>query len=138
MRLIEKKIVDKMKHIPMNNFKTWHLSERDKVYRAGNVVYYKLHGTVVAKRHDDGRLQFYTQGWTTNTTKSRINAILDGFNINLRVFQEDFQWYWYETRGEMKKQEYSEFDIISKLPDGKVTITQGNWETFIEVKNRGE
>ena len=138
MRIIEQKIVKLMKNLPMNDFKTHWLSERDKVFRVDNVVYYKLHGTVVAKRHDDGRLQFYTQGWTTNTTKSRINAILDGFNIPIGLSQEKFIWYWWWQREDKPRREFEEYDIVKKSSDGKVEVTYGYWNTFLSVKGRDD
>ena len=32
-------------------------------------------------------------GWQSNTTKSRLNALLDEFSYGMRVFQKNFEWY---------------------------------------------
>ena len=56
-----------------------------------SVVY--LHGNLIAKVYRDA-IQLFDGGWQSNTTKSRLNAILDEFgNPNERVFQSNFEWY---------------------------------------------
>ena len=32
-------------------------------------------------------------GWQSNTTKSRLNALLDEFSYGMRVFQKNFEWF---------------------------------------------
>ncbi|WP_124981698.1 hypothetical protein [Nonlabens xiamenensis] len=32
-------------------------------------------------------------GWQSNTTKSRLNALLDEFSYGTRVFQKQFEWF---------------------------------------------
>ena len=32
-------------------------------------------------------------GWQSNTTKSRLNALLDEFVPSMRIFQNDWTWY---------------------------------------------
>jgi len=32
-------------------------------------------------------------GWQSNTTKSRLNALLDEFAYGTRVFQKQFEWF---------------------------------------------
>jgi hypothetical protein len=55
----------------------------------------KLHGNLIAKIEDvyKGIVTLYTQGWHTNTTKSRINAILSHFLPEYGVYQQDRVWY---------------------------------------------
>ena len=38
-------------------------------------------------------LRIFDGGWQSNTTKSRLNALLDEFGGGDRVIQKDFQWY---------------------------------------------
>ena len=53
-----------------------------------------LHGNHIATYfHDKRKLQIFDGGWQSNTTKSRLNAILDTFLHGLQVFQKDFQWF---------------------------------------------
>ena len=32
-------------------------------------------------------------GWQSNTTKSRLNALLDEFSYGMRVFQKNYEWF---------------------------------------------
>ena len=38
-------------------------------------------------------LRLFDGGWRSNTTKSRLNALLDEFGGGDRVIQKDFTWY---------------------------------------------
>ena len=38
-------------------------------------------------------LRIFDGGWQSNTTKSRLNALLDEFVPSMGVFQKDFVWY---------------------------------------------
>ena len=53
-----------------------------------------LHGNHIAtlcKISMDVRI--FDGGWQSNTTKSRLNALLDEFGGGDRVIQKDFTWY---------------------------------------------
>ena len=54
----------------------------------------RLHGNKIAVIGDDF-LQIFDGGWQTNTTKSRLNALIDRFcnAVTDGVFQKDYQWY---------------------------------------------
>ena len=49
-------------------------------------------------------------GWQTNTTKSRLNAILNTFARNCGVYQENFVWYFMGPDGSV------EFDDVMEVP----------------------
>ena len=52
-----------------------------------------LHGNKIAEVTDHS-ITLYDGGWQSNTTKSRLNAILTEHGApSDRVFQKDFQWY---------------------------------------------
>lgn len=94
MRVIEERIVKKMKDIKENDFHTHNLSCRDTVFQMSGEIYYKLHLTtvIILKR---GKSVWVNAGnWETITTKSRINAILEGIGIRDGLYQKDFYWYW--------------------------------------------
>ena len=38
-------------------------------------------------------LRIFDGGWQSNTTKSRLNALLDEFGGGDRIIQKDFTWY---------------------------------------------
>jgi len=50
-----------------------------------------LHGNKIAEIHNDC-VVVMDAGWRTNTTKSRINAILREYNLGC-VYSKKFQWY---------------------------------------------
>ena len=53
-----------------------------------------LHGNHIATYfHYDRKLQIFDGGWQSNTTKSRLNALLEEFGGGDRVIQKDFTWY---------------------------------------------
>ena len=53
-----------------------------------------LHRTAIAVYdHKNQALKLNTGGYTTNTTKSRLNAILDEVMYGAKVFQKNFDWY---------------------------------------------
>ena len=53
-----------------------------------------LHRTAIAVYdHNTQALKLNTGGWATVTTKSRLNAILQGLIVGASVFQKNFDWY---------------------------------------------
>ena len=53
-----------------------------------------LHRTAIAVYdHNTNALKLNTGGWQTVTTKSRLNAILQGLISGASVFQRDFNWF---------------------------------------------
>ena len=53
-----------------------------------------LHGNLIATVTDND-MTIYDGGWQSNTTKSRLNALIDRFcnAVTDGVFQKDYQWY---------------------------------------------
>ena len=51
-----------------------------------------LHGNCIAHRDADG-IFISNAGWESNTTKERLNGILDWLN-QPRIYQKDWVWYW--------------------------------------------
>ena len=53
-----------------------------------------LHRTAIAVYdHNTNALKLNTGGWHSNTTKSRLNAILQELIAGASVFQRQFNWY---------------------------------------------
>ena len=53
-----------------------------------------LHGNHIATYfHDKRELQLFDGGWQSNTTKSRLNALLSEFKPQFGVFQKNWTWY---------------------------------------------
>ena len=53
-----------------------------------------LHRTAIAVYdHKNQALKLNTGGWHSNTTKSRLNAILQELIAGARVYQKNFNWF---------------------------------------------
>ena len=53
-----------------------------------------LHGHQIATfEHNLKAVKLSSCGWQTNTTKSRLNAILDEVKWGCKVFQKNFDWF---------------------------------------------
>ncbi len=53
-----------------------------------------LHGHQIATLdHHTNALKLSSCGYQTNTTKSRLNALLSEFKYGCKVFQKNFDWY---------------------------------------------
>ncbi len=53
----------------------------------------RLHGNRIAEIEPNGDIILSSCGWSTPTTKSRLNAVLDVFLSGCGIFQKDFTWY---------------------------------------------
>ena len=51
-----------------------------------------LHGNHIATVTKNSIILF-DGGWQSNTTKSRLNALLDEFSYGMRVFQKNWEWF---------------------------------------------
>ena len=90
MRLIEKQmnfaLSNKGNFSKDNTSVTYHSSE--------NLSEVRLHGNLIAWfDHTKQSLAISSAGWHTNTTKSRLNALLYEINTGVRVFQKNFDWF---------------------------------------------
>ena len=59
--------------------------------QAGNCEVY-LHGNHIATVGKDF-MAIYDGGYQSNTTKSRLNALLSEFRPHTRVFQKNYEWF---------------------------------------------
>lgn len=60
-----------------------------------------LHGNNIAQIGDTW-LRLFDGGWQTNTTKSRLNAILAVHGNGERVFQKNFNWFVSTNDGDVE------------------------------------
>ena len=65
-----------------------------------------LHGNHIANVFDDVAngnvktvVQLFDGGWQSNTTKSRLNALLDEFATGFSVFQKNWVWFVSDFQG---------------------------------------
>ena len=90
MRQIEKQmnfaLSNKGNFSNSNTSVTYHSSE--------NLSEVRLHGNLIAwLDHTTQTLALSSAGGHTNTTKSRLNALLYEFNTGIRVFQKNYDWF---------------------------------------------
>ena len=64
--------------------------ERATAVTSNAVIY---HGTTVVQQNMDGSFTLDTGGWSTYTTKRRMNQAAAHFGRGWRVFQKDFAWF---------------------------------------------
>ena len=85
----------------LSNKGNWSNSNTSVTYHSSeNLSEVRLHGNLIAwLDHTKQVLAISSAGWTTNTTKSRLNALLYEFNTGIRVFQKDFQWFVQDFTG---------------------------------------
>ena len=88
MRKIEAKMNKAMRHfLPFSSGNTTVVQHR-------NEMEVFLHGNHIATLNKISMdLRLFDGGWQSNTTKSRLNALLDEFVPSMGVFQKDFVWY---------------------------------------------
>lgn len=60
-----------------------------------------LHGHLIAKYNlNTMELHISHQGWTTNTTKSRLNSLASFVTGKYAVWQKNFEWFLCNSKGE--------------------------------------
>ena len=84
----------------ITNGKDWKLANTE-VVACSNVCDVFLHGNLIA-RIGETWIELFDGGWQSNTTKSRLNAILSEHGIpGERVFQKNFQWFVSQEGGDI-------------------------------------
>lgn len=64
-----------------------------RVETVEGVSFVYLHNNLIAEVTDDS-IKLYDGGWQSNTTKSRLNAILSEHGVSGEgVFQKNFEWF---------------------------------------------
>lgn len=103
MRVIEKKIIEAIEKA-ITTQKDSALSMRDTViYNGKNKVIYKLwSNSVFSVSLDKKEVCFTCCGWSTLTTKSRLNALLSAFGSGY-ICQKNYQFYYKDVKIEDSK-----------------------------------
>ena len=88
-------------------------------YRKESVRVY-LHGNWIAEYTNDGKLSINHQGWKTNTTKSRLNALIQ-FTLGgtCHLGQRNFEWFLFKTTS---KDADTYVTTSTPIPDGWLTV----------------
>ena len=74
--------------------KDWKSANTEVVTQQDGLSTVFLHGNKIAEVGDDF-LTIFDGGWQTNTTKSRLNALINEFcnAVTDGVFQKNYQWF---------------------------------------------
>ena len=76
----------------LENGKQWK-SANTMVEMFNDVAFVFLHGNLIAEV-GEGFIKLHDGGWQSNTTKSRLNAILSAHGFSgENVFQKNFEWF---------------------------------------------
>ena len=97
MRAIEKNIIQVVEELKDANYMAWDnfsLSVRDSIYKDRETIQYKLwNNTIFEYNRKSNTYYFSFCGYSTNTTKSRLNAIFSYFNLG-GFYQKNYIVYW--------------------------------------------
>ncbi len=84
--------IESLMNAAITDSRDWR-SANTEVRNSDGISYVYLHGNLIAEVDNDG-IKLYDGGWQSNTTKSRLNAILSEHGIaGEGVFQKNFQWF---------------------------------------------
>ena len=73
-----------------------------------------LHDNLIAViNHPDQKLTIFDGGWQSNTTKSRLNALLNEFHPNFGVVQKNFEWFLYYRHSYENFKDYTLSPFVS-------------------------
>ena len=92
MRTIEEKIIDALNGGNGEGIKN--LSCRDRVEVDGNTKKYYLWDSLLFWNDAENNYYFSARGWSSLTTKSRLNAVLWSF-LNAEIYQKNWNWFLY-------------------------------------------
>ena len=87
--------LEKQMNFALSNKGNWNGRNTSVVYNENtNCSSVYLHGHQIATLdHSTKAVKLSSCGYTTVTTKSRLNAILDEVKWGCRVFQKNFNWF---------------------------------------------
>ena len=97
MRKIEKNIIRVVEELKDSNYMAWDIfsiSVRDSIYKDRETICYKLwNNTIFEYNRKNNEYYFSFCGYSTNTTKSRLNAIFSYFDLG-GFYQKNYVIYW--------------------------------------------
>lgn len=107
--------IERQMNFALSNKGNWSGSNTSVSYHPSeNLSEVRLHGNLIAwLDHTKQTLALSSCGWYSNTTKSRLNALLYEFNTGIRVFQKNFDWFVSDFTGK-KVVDFYDGQIITK------------------------
>lgn len=132
MRVIEKKIIDTIKSFEENceasDYTIKRLTCRDVVNVVNAKVRVNLWENPIFAMDLLAKpiVWFSFCGWTSNTTKSRLNALLSAFSMG-GFFQKDWEIYYSSSNQKAVKIDTSK---VYKVFNGHATEVAGFWQLY--------
>ena len=115
MRTIEKNIIQVIEELKDANYMAWDnfsLSIRDSVYKDRETIRYKLwNNTIFEYNRTENAYYFSFCGYSTNTTKSRLNAIFHYFNLG-GFYQKNYVVYWVNNGSKIEVDTNKKYKIV--------------------------
>jgi len=85
--------IETLMNIAISNNNEFWSKANTSVETIDGVSFVRLHGNLIAEVGEDF-IKLFDGGWQSNTTKSRLNAILSEHGIaGESVFQKNFEWF---------------------------------------------
>jgi len=93
--------IEKQMNFAVSNKGNWSGSNTSVSYHpTEHLSEVRLHGHLIAwYDHSKNTLGISSCGWTTNTTKSRLNALLYELFYGVSVFQKNWEWFVSDSKG---------------------------------------
>ena len=87
--------LERQMNFAVSNKSNWAGSNTQVTFNENtNCSQVRLHGHLIATYdHNLKAVKISSCGWTTNTTKSRLNALLEEVKYGAKVFQKNFDWF---------------------------------------------
>jgi hypothetical protein len=67
--------------------------QNTKVEVSEKTTFLSLHNNIIARKHSNGVVEFNNQGYTTQTTKERLNGIAVVMGLS-KLYQKQGVWYY--------------------------------------------
>ena len=92
--------IESLMNSAISNRRDWSSANTRVEYEQGNCISrVYLHGNKIAEVGDTW-MRIFDGGWQSNTTKSRLNALLSAHGISGEgVFQKNFDWFFRMSDG---------------------------------------
>jgi len=107
--------IEQQMNAAISDCRNWRSGNTEVSCDSDGVSRVYLHGNKIAEIGDD-YVQIFDGGWQSNTTKSRLNAILSEHGIKGEgVFQRDWKWYVHKFIGQtaITGPVYNEYDFTN-------------------------
>ena len=108
--------IEMMMNTAVRNKMNWSLSNTMVSYDADeDMSSVFLHGNRIADYcHTKGKAWITSAGWTTVTTKSRLNAFLYEVAYGVSIFQKNWEWFLHDNRTTATIDFYDNMVVFSK------------------------